>query len=68
MKAKEILTYILYGILAIVGICLAIGLIKWLLKIILGGAGTLLALTYAFAPIIIIVLLVIILFRMGKRK
>ena len=68
MKANEILTYLLYGILLIAGAYVAFRLIKWLIGLILAGTSMLLVLIYAFAPIIIIVLLVIILIKMGRQR
>lgn len=67
MKKDEILNIILCGVIILVGGYLVIKLIKWLLKLIAAGASTLLVLAYIFAPLIIIVLLIMILVRMRKK-
>ena len=61
MKKEDILTYIIAGVILVVGGYVVIRLIKWLLGLLVAGTSILLVLLYAFAPIIIIVLLVMIL-------
>ena len=67
MKLKEILNILLCGVVIVAGGYLVIRLVKWLIGMVLGGASILLVFLYAFAPIIIIVLLVMILIRMGRK-
>lgn len=68
MKKKDILNYILAGIILVVGGYVVIKLIKWLLGLLVAGTSILLVMLYAFAPIIIIVLLVMILIRVSRRR
>ena len=68
MKKEDILSYILMGIIIIVGGYVVIRLVKWLLGLLVAGTSILLVLLYAFAPIIIIVLLILILIRVSKRR
>ncbi|MBR2545696.1 MAG: hypothetical protein IKE93_05960 [Erysipelotrichaceae bacterium] len=68
MKKEDILNYILMGIIVIVGGYVVIKLIKWLLGLLVAGTSILMILLYAFAPIIIIVLLVMILIRVSRRR
>ncbi len=56
------------GIIVIVGGYVVIKLIKWLLGLLVAGTSILMILLYAFAPIIIIVLLVMILIRVSRRR
>ena len=68
MKKEDILNYILMGIIVIVGGYVVIKPIKWLLGLLVAGTSILMILLYAFAPIIIIVLLVMILIRVSRRR
>ena len=68
MKKNEILNIILCVILAGVGLYLAVKLIKWAWGLFLAGTSILLVLAYIFAPVIIIVLLIMIFIRMGRRR
>ena len=68
MKKEDILTYIIAGVILVVGGYIVIRLIKWLLGLLVAGTSILLVLLYAFAPIIIIVLLVMILIRVSRRR
>ncbi len=68
MKKEDILNYILAGIIIVVGGYVVIRLIKWLLGLLVAGTSILLVILYAFAPIIIIVLLVMILIRVSRRR
>ena len=68
MKKEDILSYILMGIIIIVGGYVVIRLVKWLLGLLVAGTSILLVLLYAFAPIIIIVLLILILIRVSRRR
>ena len=68
MKKGDILTYIIAGVILVVGGYVVIRLIKWLLGLLVAGTSILLVLLYAFAPIIIIVLLVMILIRVSRRR
>ncbi|MBE6125669.1 MAG: hypothetical protein IIY51_06880 [Erysipelotrichaceae bacterium] len=68
MKKEDILNYILAGIILVVGGYVVIKLIKWLLGLLVAGTSILLVMLYAFAPIIIIVLLVMILIRVSRRR
>ena len=68
MKKEDILNYILAGIILVVGGYVVIKLIKWLLGLLVAGTSILLVILYAFAPIIIIVLLVMILIRVSRRR
>lgn len=68
MKKEDILTYIIAGVILVVGGYVVIRLIKWLLGLLVAGTSILLVLLYAFAPIIIIVLLVMILIRVSRRR
>ena len=68
MKKNDILSYILAGIILVVGGYIVIRLVKWLLGLLVAGTSILLVLLYAFAPIIIVVLLVLILIRVSKRR
>lgn len=68
MKKEDILTYIIAGVILVVGGYVVIRLIKRLLGLLVAGTSILLVLLYAFAPIIIIVLLVMILIRVSRRR
>lgn len=68
MKKEDILSYILMGIIIVVGGYIVIKLINWLLGLLVAGTSLLLVLIYAFAPIIIVVLLVMILIRVSRRR
>ncbi|MBQ1304442.1 MAG: hypothetical protein IIY51_06055 [Erysipelotrichaceae bacterium] len=68
MKKEDILTYIIAGVILVVGGYVVIRLIKWLLGLLVAGTSILLVLLYAFAPIVIIVLLVMILIRVSRRR
>ena len=68
MKKEDILNYILMGIIIIVGGYVVIRLVKWLLGLVVAGTSLLLIFLYAFAPRIIIVLLIMILIRVSRRR
>ena len=67
MKAKDLLYYVICGIVAVVAIALAWRLIKFLLGLLAAGTSILLVLLYAFAPVIIVVLLLMIYRNTRKR-
>ena len=68
MKKEEILSYILMGIIIIVGGYIVLKLVNWLLGLLVAGTSILLVLIYAFAPLIIVVLLILILIRVSRRR
>ena len=68
MKTKDIVNIVVCGLIVAAGVYFMIKALKWLWSFLKIGSASLLVFTYIFAPIIIIVLLVMILVKLGKKR